>query len=43
MVHLSYKWDGDLIAEEYHFSDGAAFNREVEAYNNSLEEKKIKL
>ena len=24
MVHLSYKWDGDLIAEEYHFSYGAA-------------------
>ena len=43
MVHLSYKWDGDLISEEYHFSDGTAFNREVEAYNNSLEEKKIKL
>ena len=42
MVHLSYKWEGDKIIEEYHFSDGAAFNKEVAAYNNSLEEKKIK-
>jgi len=42
MVHLSYKWEGEKIIEEYHFSDGAAFNKEVAAYNNSLEEKKIK-
>ena len=42
MVHLSYKWEGDKIKEEYHFSDGAAFNKEVTAYNNSLEEMKIK-
>ena len=42
MVHLSYKWEGDKILEEYHFSDGAAFNKEVEAYNNSLENMKIK-
>ena len=42
MVHLSYKWEGNKIVEEYHFSDGAAFNKEVTAYNNSLEEMKIK-
>ena len=36
MVHLSYKWEGDKIIEEYHFSDGAAFDKEVE-HNTSLE------
>ena len=42
MVHLSYQWEGDKIKEEYHFSDGAAFDKEVEAYNTSLENLKIK-
>lgn len=42
MVHLSYKWEEDKIIEEYHFSDGAAFDKEVEAYNTSLENMKIK-
>ena len=32
----------DKIKEEYHFSDGAAFDKEVEAYNTSLENMKIK-
>jgi hypothetical protein len=36
MVHLSYKWNGDLISEEYHFSDGTAFNNELAAYTASL-------